>query len=180
MSLLFSLFHFKLYLSFEQVGKNWKNKRVTSLVLKNVQRSYVLNVYSFFGRVTYTNSHLSHWTPCYPASCNIHVIKVGSASFRTTIPCEIYIHPIMVSQKKIKNKFTYLHHIKRNKETCSITMILHSIYRPGIREFSIVVRWILEECIRKNVAGNISLGPWANKHARVHARAHTRITIYKE
>ena len=52
------------YLSFRQVGKNWKNKHITciTLVQKNVQRNYVLNYYVLylsFGRVN-TNSHLSH------------------------------------------------------------------------------------------------------------------------
>ena len=58
-SFLFSLSNFLLYLSFGQVGKNWKNKCGLSLVQKNVQRDYVLNVYLSFGWVN-TNSHLSH------------------------------------------------------------------------------------------------------------------------
>ena len=54
----------EFYLTLEQVGKNWKNKCVILLVQKNMQATYILNVYF----VSYENGGLQVF------SCFVHFL----------------------------------------------------------------------------------------------------------
>ena len=104
-SLLFpscSIVQLLLYLSFGQVGKNWKNKCVISLVQKDVQRNYVLKGLILVQRI--------HTCPTEKITClgRVESIFFAPAMFQSIyLSADLYLVPMLVAGWKYRGSYFF-------------------------------------------------------------------------